>query len=443
MAQDIVESKDPPKTVPEPADLPSLTQKELDQKIKQHAMYLRGQVGGARAVIQYKDLSGLHLANRDLSQADFTGCLLVNCNLSSSNFSGTTFFACDLRHSDCRDSNFSRCDLRGSYLSGVNMTGANLKEADMREGKIMLRGEGGILEERARSGGEGGQTIFTGAKLSGVNMGKIQAQGADFSDADLTGAHLEEANLSHVNFEGANLTDSDMSAADISFARMRSAIISGIILTGSEKEGVDTTGAILDRHMGERLESLGKSLPELLEEHMAFIESKGKDGSQLDLSGYDLRDVIDLNRYPLTAIKAMNANFLSQNLEEAEMQGAHFDKSDFRDCGLRGADLRGSTFTYAKFSRADLSYAQLCPLEFKNADGTKRLQRVDLSGADLRYCNLSYIDLRDCILMGADLSHAILRGADLRRADFTGALMNGTVLEDVQLDDAVIDITSL
>src|SRR5690606_8831094 len=123
-----------------------------------------------------------------------------------------------------------------------------------------------------------------------------------------------------------------------------------------------------------------KTLPELLEEHTIWVSTVGRRGRQLDLGGYDMRDVLDLRRFPLTAIKAIGANFLNQDLRTAEIQSATLDKSDFRDCRMIEADLRGSSFKYANFTRADLTGAQLCPLQFDNADGSRRLQRVDLSG---------------------------------------------------------------
>jgi uncharacterized protein YjbI with pentapeptide repeats len=208
---------------------------------------------------------------------------------------------------------------------------------------------------------------------------------------------------------------------------------------------MNTVGAITERDMGSKLENLGKSLPELLEQHTLWVATAGQRGRQLDLSGYDLRDVVDLRKFPLTAIHANGANFLNQDLRSAELQSAVFDHADFRDCNMQDADLRGSSFKYAQMARANLSYAKLCPLLFER-DGKQsqaRLQRTDMSGANFRYASILHADLRDCILMGVDLSFAIIRDCDLRRADFTGAILHGLVLENVKMDDAIIDLTNL
>lgn len=432
-------------TIPDPKDLPPMEQYTLDDIIEKHGRYLRGQKGGARAVIQYRNLSELSFKGNDLSQADFTGSMLIGADLTDSNFSGCSFFACDLRNANIKNANLSRCDLRGAYVAGANLTGADLRDADMREGKIMKRDKRGILEDRKRLGGEGARTVFSGAKLTDTKMNGAQAMSVDFTDADLTGVDLSSSDLSGANFEGANLADVDLSGANISFANMRKSIITGVILDDAETQGLDRRDVITEADMGNKIENLGKTLHELLEEHTLWVATAGEKGRQLDLSGYDLRDVIDLRKFPFTAIHAKGSNFLNQNLEYADLQSANFDRADFRDCNLKGADLRGSSFKYAMFTRADLSGAKLCPLEFKKGRwrDKKHLQRSDLSGANLRYASLEGADMRDCIMMGADLTNANLKSSDLRRADLTGAILNEVNLRNTKLEDTVIDLEDL
>lgn len=428
------------KEVPDPSELPLLSQGRLNDIIDKHARFLQGESGGARAVLQYYNLSGLNFRSQNLAQADFTGSSLSGCDLSNGVFTSANFFACDLRNTNFFRADLSRCDLRGAYMAGANLERANLFDADMREGKIMKRDAEGILVDRKRSAGVGAKTILKGAKLSGTNMDKIQASSADFSDADLSGVSMVQADLHDANFEGANLTDTNMAETNLTNVKMHGSIISGMVTFHAEKQGLDLSGAISERDMGRKLENLVKSLPEMLDEHTLWVSTAGKRGKQLNLSGYDLRDVFDLKSYPLTAVKATEANFMRQNLKRAELQSGIFDRTNFRDCLLNEADMRGSNFKYAQFARADLSGAKLCPLVFQNNDGPERLMRVDMSGASLIYAGLSDCDLRDVIFMGADLSGAIIRDSDLRRADFTGAILNGTVFENVKLEGAIIEL---
>ena len=279
--------------VPDPSELSPLSQEELDDIVKRHMMFLKGQNGGARAVLQYRNLSNLDFNGNDLSQGEFTGSLFIESDLSGGTFKSASFFACDMRNADMSNSNFSRADFRGAYVAGANLSGADMSDVDLREGKIMKRDSQGILEDRKRSGGQGFHTVFSGAKLTDTDMTGAQAVSADFSDTDMSGVKMNGANVSGASFEGANLAEADLSDTDLSNTNMRQSILTGTNLQGAEKHGMDNTASITERDMGDKLENLGKTLPELLEEHTLWVATAGKAGRQLDLSGYDLRDVID------------------------------------------------------------------------------------------------------------------------------------------------------
>ena len=92
-----------------------------------------------------------------------------------------------------------------------------------------------------------------------------------------------------------------------------------------------------------------------------------------------------------------------------------------------------------QFSRADLSDANLGALQFNNEQGQTWLQRVNLSGANMRYIILRGANLQDAIMMGVDLSYAILIDCDLRRADLTGAILTGADLTDCLLTGTIIE----
>lgn len=423
-------------------DFRRYTQHELNEIVERHAYFLTGRRGGARAIIKFGDLSDLTLAGKDLSQADFTGSSLARCDLSRGIFGGTCFFSCDLRQADFSHASLARADFRGAHLAGANLTGANLDSADLREGKIMERGEFGLMVNKALPSfpkGKDPTTVFTGAKLTDTNMASVKAVAADFSDADLSGVILNQANLSDVNFDGANLSKVDFTGADLSRANLSNAIMSGAILRNAEMQETILDNVVRDEAMGKRLERGVRTLAEMLDLHRRWINTAGRQGQQMDLSGYDLRDIHNLWDYPLTAIKAVKSTFLGLTLERANIQSAVLDYSDFRDCRLARADLRGSSMKGVHMGRADLSGANLGPLKFDTPEGHGvRLQRTNLSGASIRFCNLKDCDLRDSILMGVDLSNSVLTGCDLRRADLTGAKLDGTNLEDALTEGAII-----
>ncbi|MFN3826622.1 MAG: pentapeptide repeat-containing protein [Micavibrio sp.] len=422
--------------------LEKITQRELDDIIHKHATFLKGIRGGARAVLKFKDLSHLDFHGGNLSQADFTGSLLNSANLAHGVFKGVSFFACDMRNANLEQADFSRADFRGAYVAGANLTGADLKSADMREGRLMERDEKGQMVDMQRANipaGKTHKTIFTGAKLTETNLSGSRASAADFSDADLSGVIVQHADFSGANLEGANLTNADFSGSDLSHSNLRSSIMSGTILQQTETGGANLREAITEDSMGSKLEELDKTLPELLKDHTAWVATAGTKGQRLDLSGFDLRHIPLIRTYSLTAVKAVGANFLRQNLENIEMQSALLDRADLRDTVMRRADLRGSSLKNAMLARADLSEANLSPLHFTNEEGMKWLQRVNLSGSNLRYAVLRGTNLTDAILMGVDLSYAVLIDCDLRRADLTGAVLDGADLSGALLTGAILD----
>lgn len=424
------------------SNLEKVTQRELDDIIKKHATFLKGIRGGARAILKFKDLSHLDFRSANLSQSDFTGSLLNSANLARGVFKGVSFFACDLRNANLEHADFSRADFRGAYVAGANLTGADLKSADMREGRLMERDDKGHMVDMERPGvptDKTHKTIFTGAKLSETNLSGARAAAADFSDADLSGVIVKDADFSGANLEGANLTNADFTGSDLSNSNLRSSIMSGTVMQQVETGGANLREAITDESMGTKIEELGKSLDELLEEHTSWVATAGSTGRRLDLSGFDLRNVAKIRNYSLTAVKAIGANFLRQNLENIEMQSALLDRADLRDTVMRRSDLRGSTLKNSMMARADLSEANLSPLHFTGEDGAKWLQRTNLSGSNMRYAVLRGTNLTDSILMGVDLSYAVLIDCDLRRADLTGAILDGTDLSGALLTGATID----
>lgn len=429
--------------IPEPHKLEVVHQEDFNRILDKHLMFVRGQRGGARAVLKYRNLSYLNFHNSNLSQADFTGSLFQGADLSFSVFRSACFFACDLRGADLSRADFTRADLRGCYLAGADLTGADLTGADLREGKIMTTSRQGSLEDRKRIGAENtAKTIFTGARMMHCDLTGTLAKSADFTDANLKGALFRGAQMSGASFRGANISSGDFTGADISQTDMRGAIRPGIITIDADVLGISTKGSINERETGERLDDSPDVLEALLKEHTSWVSSAGKKGKRLDLSGYDLRNVINLNLYPLTAIKAVGANFVGQELRRANMQSAIFDQSDFRDCNFEYADLRGASLKETQMIRANLRGANMSALSFKR-EGTVRMKRPDFSGSTMRFCDLRGANLQDSVMMGVDLTSANLSGADLRGADLTGAILKGAKVDAVLLDGTKVDFGTL
>ncbi|MCE9584010.1 MAG: pentapeptide repeat-containing protein [Planctomycetes bacterium] len=110
------------------------------------------------------------------------------------------------------------------------------------------------------------------------------------------------------------------------------------------------------------------------------------DGSNLDLSGLDLR-----------AARFDGGSYNGANFSGCYLMGASFHKCSLRGANFEGADLEGVNF-----------------------------RRADLYNADLRNADFAYADLRNAFLNDADLSGATLLGANLGFCKLTGVKMAGT-----------------
>jgi hypothetical protein len=118
-----------------------MKQEELDNILKTHAAWLKGQPEGSRAYLIGAYLRGANLKGADLGRA-YLG----------------------------------RANLIGAYLRGADLGGANLEGADLG-----------------------------GADLRGADLGRAYLGRANLIRANLRRANLIRANLEGANLEGANL----------------------------------------------------------------------------------------------------------------------------------------------------------------------------------------------------------------------------------------------
>jgi uncharacterized protein YjbI with pentapeptide repeats len=203
--------------------------------------------------------------------------------------------------------------------------------------------------------------------------------------------------------------------------------------------GADLTGAITDENVGKPISALEEPLAKLIKEHRNWVATVGKQGRQLDLSGYDLRILLSLSGERLTAVRSVGARFCGMDLTEVQMQSAVLDKSDFRSCFLRGADFRGSSMREVKMGHADLRNADFRALVFDAGDGSRRSSPCEMDGANLRYSNCAGGRFNGTNFRQADLSYCDLTGCDLSGCDFTGARLDGVIFEGATAKGAVID----
>ena len=151
-------------------------------------------------------------------------------------------------------------------------------------------------------------------------------------------------------------------------------------------------------------------VPQILNDHAVWLETRGKDGLRAQFQGKDLSGA------NLAGADLSNANLRSADLSGADCSGANFEGVDMRQAIMSGAKSQGVNLYHAK------------------------LRHADLRGCDLRGANLRDSDLAGANLGGALLAEADLDGANLLYSDLSGADLGEVAgLRQGQLDKAVGD----
>ncbi|MGB7378282.1 MAG: pentapeptide repeat-containing protein, partial [Rivularia sp. (in: cyanobacteria)] len=325
------------------------------------------------------NLSGADFSSTDFSGADLNGANLINANLIDAN----------LRGAYLRDAKLNNADLNGANLINANLIDANLRGTKLNHSlyskqtnfpenfnpvnrKMYLITPGVNL-----SGANLSNADLSSAKLSGANFGDADLRYANFNNADLNNADLRTANLSGANLSkvklnNANLSFNDLSSVNLSFSDLSSANLSGANLTEAKVVAADLGDANLS---GAKL-------------------------NNANLSGANLSNT------NLTKAKASGADLGSSYLNNTNLIGADLSNADLGNADLSIANLNGADLRGAKLRGAKLNNTVLSDTDLNNAD----LRNTDLSGADLSNTDLSGADLRYAKLRGAKLSGADLNG---------------------------------
>jgi uncharacterized protein YjbI with pentapeptide repeats len=386
-----------------------ISQTELERALRMHEAYRQAKPGGQRALFAYRDLSGRDLSKRDLSSADFTGAFLVGTNLEGANLTSAVLFATNLSKANLRNAKLVRADLRGALLRGSDLTGADLFDADLRDGLIAKWQRSGELQHVEVEPQDEDSTARK----------PIPSAHTDFSDAVLRNTRLVRADLRKATLAGADLGGADLSGADLRGADLNDAVLTDAVTENTHFIGANLKGMLNDQPAGLLVSDLDEPLARLITKHERWVESEGREGAQLDLSGFDLRNAPPLAGTELAALKASDSVFYGLNLSGIGLAAARLDRADLRSCKLRGADLRGVSLKGARLTNSDLRDCRLGPLVVN--DGQRMVSRLDRA------------ILRNVDLRGADLKEAVLRGADLSNANLVGARLDGTDLEGTQL----------
>ena len=111
-----------------------ITQKELQEILHLHNMWLCGNDGGVRANLSDANLSDANLSDANLSDADLSVANLRVANLRGANLRGADLRGANLSGADLRGADLRDADLSVANLSGANLSGAkNIKSVKYDE----------------------------------------------------------------------------------------------------------------------------------------------------------------------------------------------------------------------------------------------------------------------------------------------------------------------
>jgi uncharacterized protein YjbI with pentapeptide repeats len=212
-------------------------QRELDEAIRLHGMWLANMDTGQRCMFGGRDLSGLQfgipggvtvdLNGADFTQADLSGTeaddiLVHHCSFNGAIFDGChwrqpVFAFADLRrasakrviwgtpgprdpseppradfsHAVLRDGDLTEARICG-YFYGTNLVGASLVQADLSHSNFL--------------GPKHYEMTFSGAKLRDAKLHHCQISSATFFNADCSGTDFSHTDFSEVRMKGCNLS---------------------------------------------------------------------------------------------------------------------------------------------------------------------------------------------------------------------------------------------
>ena len=203
----------------------------------------------------------------------------------------------------------------------VNLSGANLKEADLRGARL------------------------TGADLRNSNLSEADLSGAIFEGADLSNCNCIRTYFSNTheqkpltikglipsNFYKTKYTpDLKIIKDNFSFADLRNAIFTGADLTNAWINGVDLSGAKF-----EYAKLFNSMLNDAILSKADFWETDLSDSKlfDADLTGAKFK-YVKLNRAQLVDAICVDSNFDCADFTRANISGANFTKANMRGCIL-------------------------------------------------------------------------------------------------------------
>jgi uncharacterized protein YjbI with pentapeptide repeats len=326
----------------------NLVRDEFEMRVRRHAKWIAGVVGGKRLSASFIDLEGSTLGQRDLREIVLEGSILREGKFRGTQFLNATLHGCDFTEADCREASFRSADLRGCDFTGARLEGTDMSSARlgaMREETLL-----GLKQAYARALAAG--KIEQGSVDSGMENLFASFDHATMAGANLRGADLSGASMRHADLVGADLRECNMSRVDLAYADLTGAKVFGARWAGASLKL--TTG--IAGHPDEGLKAADQGtrpdpgmLADAIYQNKIWVESN--------------IDRLDGAIAPKGA-RALLANF---NLSERDLRNAALAGADLRNTNLSGADLRNAMLVGADLRGANLARALVAGADMRGA----------------------------------------------------------------------------
>jgi len=230
--------------VPTRAQAKRVSQPELDEAIRLHAMWLANINDGQRCIFNGRDLSGLRFGNQggppvNLSSADFTqtdlsGTQADDILIDHCSFNGAKFDSChwrqpvfafaDLRRASAKQVTWGtpgprdpleppRADFSHAALHDADLTGATISGFFFGTKLVRARLCHADLSYSNFLGPKFYETTFTSAQMIGAKLRHCQISSVSFYSANCTEVDFSHSDFFEVRMKGCNLSDACFSNA--------------------------------------------------------------------------------------------------------------------------------------------------------------------------------------------------------------------------------------
>ncbi len=388
------------------------------------------------AQYDHANLSGQTLRFGDISYYNFNYANLSGATLVATNDLNTQFFYANLR-----GANLSNVPL---YYPG-QLDGATYDSKTIWPAGFSYQYSGAFGPHAQLSGYDFSTDLsgidFTGANLKDAFIGSLSLAGDQFNGANLCGTYMYGAYITGASFKGAFYDSNTFWPAGFDYqtsgAFGPNAILSGCDLSGVDLSQVSLSGTILTGAIYDSNTIWPTNFP---------YQNSGAIGPNADLTGVNFSG-INLSGINLTIANLDSANLTGAIYDSStvwptnfpyQSSGAYGPNANLSEVNLSGINLSGINFTGALFTNTLYTTNTIWPTGFDflhlgalgpgiNFQG-ENLSLNNLRGIDFTAASFTNCNLTGCNFSGSILYAANFKGANLSNAVFTGAkIAAGTI----------------